>query len=46
MADTYDVLRASHYHLLTREEWDIALAESFQLLLPLTVRWGSTALLS
>jgi hypothetical protein len=36
----YDVLRASHYHLLTREEWDIALSESFQLTLPLEVDWA------
>ncbi|GBF88981.1 aminopeptidase [Raphidocelis subcapitata] len=40
LCDTYDVLRASHYHLLTRDEWRIAQSESFQLNLPLEVEWG------
>lgn len=33
------MLRASHYHLLTQDEWRIALSESFQLTLPLEVEW-------
>ena len=37
LSDVYDVLRASHFRLLNREEWAIALAESFQLNLPLEV---------
>ncbi|KAI8462870.1 MAG: hypothetical protein J3K34DRAFT_527436 [Monoraphidium minutum] len=40
VGDAYDVLRASHYHLLTDGEWDIALAESFQLNLPLEIDWA------
>ncbi|GBG00002.1 hypothetical protein Rsub_12729 [Raphidocelis subcapitata] len=39
VSDVFDVLRASHYHLLTDAEWQIALAESFQLTLPMEVEW-------
>jgi hypothetical protein len=39
IADVYEVLRASHYHLLTRDEWEIATAEDFQLSLPVEVNW-------
>jgi hypothetical protein len=34
----YEVLRASHYTLLTKEEWDLASGENFNLNLPMTVR--------
>lgn len=38
MSDVYEVLRASHYTLLTKEEWDLATSENFNLNLPMTVR--------
>ena len=34
------VLLASHYHLLTTGEWDIATGENFQLNLPITINWN------
>jgi len=37
-SDVYEVLRASHYTLLTKEEWDLATSENFNLNLPMTVR--------
>jgi hypothetical protein len=40
VGDVFDVLRASHYHMLTRAEWELALSESFKLTLPLEVEWG------
>lgn len=39
IADVYEVLRASHYTLLTKEEWDLATSENFNLNLPMTVNW-------
>lgn len=38
VGDVFEVLRASHYHLLTAAEWRIAQAEQFSLTLPLEVR--------
>jgi len=40
VGDVFDVLRASHYHLLTEPEWRLALSESFKLTLPMDVEWG------
>lgn len=37
-ADVYEVLAASHYTLLTKEEWDLATSENFNLNLPMEVR--------
>lgn len=37
-ADVYEVLAASHYTLLTKEEWDLASCENFNLNLPMEVR--------
>lgn len=31
--------RASHYTLLTKEEWDLANSENFNLNLPMKVNW-------
>lgn len=39
IADVYEVLRASHYTLLTKEEWDLAQQENFNLNLPMEVNW-------
>jgi hypothetical protein len=39
IADVYEVLRASHYTLLTKEEWDLATQENFNLNLPMEVNW-------
>jgi hypothetical protein len=36
-ADVYEVLAASHYTLLTKEEWDLATSENFNLNLPMEV---------
>lgn len=36
--DVYEVLAASHYTLLTKEEWDLATSENFNLNLPMEVR--------
>lgn len=36
-ADVYEVLAASHYTLLTNEEWDLATSENFNLNLPMKV---------
>jgi hypothetical protein len=33
----YEVLAASHYTLLTTEEWDLATSENFNLNLPMEV---------
>lgn len=33
------MLLASHYHLLTQQEWDLATAESFQITMPITINW-------
>jgi hypothetical protein len=35
--DVYEVLAASHYTLLTTEEWDLATSENFNLNLPMEV---------
>ena len=43
VGDVFDVLRASHYHPLTEQEWKTALAESFKLTLPLEARRGARA---
>eukprot|EP00882_Tetradesmus_deserticola_P018152 GHRQ01019478.1.p1 GENE.GHRQ01019478.1~~GHRQ01019478.1.p1 ORF type:complete len:266 (+),score=104.64 GHRQ01019478.1:211-1008(+) len=40
IADVYEVLRASHYTLLTKEEWDLATQENFNLNLPMEVNWN------
>jgi hypothetical protein len=37
--DVYEVLRASHYRLLTRQEWEIATSEDFIVSLPVEVNW-------
>ncbi|KAF6257530.1 hypothetical protein COO60DRAFT_1701817 [Scenedesmus sp. NREL 46B-D3] len=39
IADVYEVLQASHYTLLTKEEWDLATQENFNLNLPMEVKW-------
>lgn len=39
VADVFEALRASHYHVLTDREWKIAQAESFKLTLPLEIEW-------
>lgn len=36
-SDVYEVLAASHYTLLTTEEWDLATSENFNLNLPMEV---------
>ncbi len=40
LGDVYDVLRASHYHLLNKAEWSIATSEDFTLNLPIEVNWN------
>lgn len=40
IADVYEVLRASHYTLLNRDEWDIATSEDFSVSHPVAVNWG------
>lgn len=37
ISDVYEVLRASHYTLLTVDEWDLATSENFNLNLPMKV---------
>lgn len=37
IADVYEVLRASHYSLLTKDEWELATSENFNLNLPMKV---------
>jgi hypothetical protein len=39
IADVYEVLQASHYTLLTKEEWELATRENFNLNLPMEVNW-------
>ncbi|CAD7700320.1 unnamed protein product [Ostreobium quekettii] len=39
ISDFILLMRAAHYQLLTQREWDTALAEEFQLNMPVTVNW-------
>jgi hypothetical protein len=39
VGDVFDVLRASHYHLLTKREWELATSQSFELNAPVEVEW-------
>jgi len=40
IADVYEVLRASHYTLLNKDEWDIATQEDFSVSHPVAVNWS------
>lgn len=37
--DFVALLKAAHYRLLTQAEWDMAVAEEFQLTMPVSVNW-------
>jgi hypothetical protein len=40
VGDVFEVLRASHYHLLTNREWELAQSQSFELIHPVEVDWS------
>jgi hypothetical protein len=40
IADVYEVLRASHYSLLDRDQWQIATSEDFSVSHPVAVNWA------
>jgi hypothetical protein len=40
IADVYEVLRASHYTLLNKDEWDIATSEDFSVSHPVAINWA------
>lgn len=39
VTDFISLLKAAHYRLLTQAEWDMAVAEEFQLTMPVSVNW-------